>query len=373
MERKLYIICQRYFDSMSHSVTIGGIQTYISNLCEIVKEIGIVPVVIQKSTVSITERYNGYDVVSVKTSHIPSYRFQNLILFKEYWRRSNQNDVLLYATEDMIQPWKKGPIIAIQHGISWDICSVKSCSRISNVLQILKRAKYAMWITKKISHTDRLVCVDYNFVNWYRSQVKHIETNCCVIPNFTFIPDINSCTKGENGIVKIIFARRFQIFRGTRVFTDAISKLLQKIPNIEVTIAGEGPDEKYMVDKLKKYPNVIFTKFKYYESQQIHSDKDIAVIPTIGSEGTSLSLLEAMSAKCAIICTNVGGMTNIIIDGYNGLMINPDEASLYCALEKLIKDIELRRKISTKARETIEMGFSYNIWKDKWLNILNNL
>ncbi|WP_420491566.1 glycosyltransferase [Neobacillus drentensis] len=53
----------------------------------------------------------------------------------------------------------------------------------------------------------------------------------------------------------------------------------------------------------------------------------------LGSEGTSLSLLEAMAAKCAEIATNVGGMTNIILDNYNGLIINPDESELYLALE----------------------------------------
>lgn len=56
-----------------------------------------------------------------------------------------------------------------------------------------------------------------------------------------------------------------------------------------------------------------------------------------------------MAAGCAVICTNVGGMTNIIIDGYNGLMINPDEDSLYKALDRLIEDKLLRGKTSSQS------------------------
>lgn len=116
-----------------------------------------------------------------------------------------------------------------------------------------------------------------------------------------------------------------------------------------------------------------FITYNSEKSLKIHQDKDIAVIPTIASEGTSLSLLEAMAAGCAVICTNVGGMTNIIIDGYNGLMINPDEDSLYKALDRLIEDKLLRGRLQAKAYETIKEAFSLNIWKSKWAQIIKNI
>lgn len=80
-----------------------------------------------------------------------------------------------------------------------------------------------------------------------------------------------------------------------------------------------------------------------------------------------------MAAGCAVICTNVGGMTNIIIDGYNGLMINPDEDSLYKALDRLIEDKLLRGRLQAKAYETIKEAFSLNIWKSKWAQIIKNI
>ena len=86
-------------------------------------------------------------------------------------------------------------------------------------------------------------------------------------------------------------------------------------------------------------------------------------MPTIGSEGTSFSLFEAMGSGCACICSNVGGMTNIIIDGYNGFLVNPDSESFCNKIELLVKNKNLRRRVRKNAYKTIKEGFSKEIWE----------
>jgi glycosyltransferase involved in cell wall biosynthesis len=216
-----------------------------------------------------------------------------------------------------------------------------------------------------------VVCVDYNFPNWYRSVAAYEAVNMRVIPNFTQI-----ATKAEKpkDRINIIFARRFEIYRGTRLFANAISRVLNENDHVYVTVAGSGPDEQYIKDKLSHFgERVVFTKYTSDQSLAIHADKHIAVIPTVGSEGTSLSLLEAMSAQCAVVCTNVGGMTNIVIDGYNGLMISPRENELYEAISKLVKDEALREKLSDRAYGTVKEGFSYEKWKESWKKVIADI
>ena len=95
-------------------------------------------------------------------------------------------------------------------------------------------------------------------------------------------------------------------------------------------------------------------------------------VPTVGSEGTSLSLLEAMSAQCAVIASNVGGMTNIILDNYNGLLVNAgDSDDLYKAIKKLLDYPEDRERLSAKAYETVKQAFSYEKWAEKWKEVLS--
>ena len=93
---------------------------------------------------------------------------------------------------------------------------------------------------------------------------------------------------------------------------------------------------------------------------------DIAVIPSLGSEGTSLSAIEAMSAGCAVVATCVGGLTNIIIDGYNGKLATPDEDELYEVLYKVITDGELRHRLAERAHTTVNESFSIDIWRERW-------
>ena len=141
---------------------------------------------------------------------------------------------------------------------------------------------------------------------------------------------------------------------------------MEKYQDIEITVAGSGPDETYMREILGNNQRVDFIQYSSNDSLKIHANKDIAVVPTVGSEGTSLSLLEAMASKCAVVCSDVGGMTNIVLDGYNGLIISATEDSIYNALCKLIDDVNLRKSIADNAYLTVANSFSLEKWESSW-------
>ena len=152
-----------------------------------------------------------------------------------------------------------------------------------------------------------------------------------------------------------------------------MERILSEKDNVRVTFAGTGPDEEWLKCKFENNPNVSFTQYSSEDSLEFHSKFDIAVVPTTGSEGTSLSLLEAMSAHCAVVCTNVGGMTNIVIDGYNGLMVIPEEKELYRAIKRVIEDGQLRHTLANRGYETVVNSFSVSIWESKWTELLKSL
>ena len=105
----------------------------------------------------------------------------------------------------------------------------------------------------------------------------------------------------------------------------------------------------------------------------VHLAHDIVVVPSLGSEGTSLSVAEGMGAGCAVVATNVGGITNMIIDGYNGLLVMPTAAALTTALERVIADPELRQALGSKAYETAVRSFSLEVWEAKWRQVLEEV
>ena len=339
-------------------MSIGGIQTYIKKLCGVIRSIGFAVRVFQCSN-------KPFDII-VDDVEIIGLCIDKKKLSRTALQSIPKEELVIFANENLIVPTEHHTI-AIQHGIAWDKPSHVSSSSLTNRLMIIKRAFQAYRRVKLIEKINVLVCVDYNFINWYRTQVGYTHKNICVIPNFTYIPYKGIDNKKP---FSIIFARRLYEYRGTRIFVNAIEKLLKDFSDLDVTIAGSGPDEQYIRERLAKYSSVSFIKYNSEDSIKIHSDKLIAVVPTLGSEGTSLSLLEAMASKCAVICTNVGGMTNIVIDGYNGQIIMPDENELYYAILKYLNDDKYRSFVADNGYKTVANSFSYEKWEERWTQLL---
>lgn len=362
---QIAIIYNSYYDFEAKKITIGGIQAYITNLVEIINQLGY------KVTIFQTGKYDNTAILG--ESKIQQFAYKSVSNKKFLQRVCQTLDVdkslVIFATDCIIPyniPFKH--TIAIQHGISWDMPRSKNRPQL---LMYLAKARRNWSIIRKVNSVDKVVCVDYNFINWLRAEVDKVNANLVVIPNYT---EIALAEDKPKDCINIIFARRLWWYRGTRVFADAIVPILQNYPNVNVTIAGSGPDEAYLHDRLGSFENIIFTTYESSQSMAIHADKHIAVVPTIGSEGTSLSLLEAMSSQCAVIASNVGGMTNIILDGYNGKLVDAgDYKALKQALEGFIENPTLLKNMSKKAYETVKSAFSYEKWREKWVDVIEEM
>lgn len=359
--KQIAILYDKYYDFASKQILIGGIQTYISNLAELSRQMEYQVSIYQMGYSQQSVTINGCRITELSIKKSNKQSFSNQVA------KLCNTDLAIYATEGIVPrriPFKKA--IAIQHGIYWDMPSEK---KHGIWYELLTNSIRSYLIHRRIRNMKTVVCVDYNFINWIRTQNHSLTAHLEAVPNYT--PIANKVEKTVDTI-NIIFARRLYWYRGTRVFTQAIIPILEKHPNVHVTIAGDGPDRAYMHNMLKKYLNVEFTTYQSDESLKIHADKHIAVVPTVGSEGTSLALLEAMSSQCAVIASNVGGMTNIILNGYNGLMVNAgDAASLTQALERLVSDTVLRKKIADNGYETVKEAFSLRRWQNQWRRIIN--
>lgn len=372
--KQAFILYKRYLTSDGENFTVGGIQTYISNLSQLLIKQGYKVYIYQFSSKPFFKKINNVYVVGIDVSNKKKFKRKRKVLYIECKKKMKNDDLLIFACETMIVKNNAPKSIAIQHGVSWDLKKHQNFNSTFNRLYLFIKAIRAYILIKRINKVKNVVCVDHNFVNWYRSHVAYQDLKLRVIPNFTKLLEKEKlCFDRDNTNVKIIFARRFVKKRGTRLFASAIKPILNKYNNVFVTFAGEGPDRDWLIQQFRNYPQVNFIKYNHIDSLQIHSEYDIAVIPTIGSEGTSLSLLESMAAGCAVIATNVGGMTNIILDNFNGLLVDPNEIELREAIEKLIHDKNYRNKLSKNALLTVSEAFSSKLWEEKWEKFLKEI
>lgn len=369
--RRVHIFYTGFVTDDGERITLGGVQTYLLNLTKVFHDLGFDIHFYKPADINKDNYLSGLFVHLIRTS-IPK-RFP-ILRIKSVFRRMKDKinkdaDLVLFA-DDLLSCRAKGyKTISIQHGIFWDVPIPKTNNYLLFAFYFIRKQVNAIQRLKHSTYSDIQVCVDYNYVNWYRALMPYSISQLVVIPNFTeILPRIEK----PSDTINIVFARRFEKIRGTRVFQNAICRILANNNNVHVTFAGWGSDEEWLREKMKGFSNVEFTTYKTEESLAFHSRFHIAVIPTIGSEGTSLSLLEAMSAQCAVIGSDVGGITNIIIDGFNGLMVpSGDSNALYQALTYLISNPIVRTAISERGYQTVKQSFSFNRWKEKWIETIS--
>lgn len=357
------ILFSYYYDKEGKKPQIGGIQTYILRLSELCEKLGFETRIYQYAEKSFERKLSSLiTLIGVEVGE----ENKNTKLYEYVLKNSREDKYLtIFATDTLIPNVKVENSIAIQHGISWDIPRNRKESLFRS---FMSKSVSAYKTVKKILNVDRVVCVDNNFINWFRTQIWERNVELIPIMNFANIPNYD--IEKEKETIKIIFARRFVEYRGTKLFADVSKRLLLKYENIYITFAGDGPDKKYLEDTFKDNNRVVITHYEAENSIDFHKEFNIAVVPTVGSEGTSLSLLEAMAAKCAVVCSNVGGMTNIILDHFNGLIVNPDVDSFYEAICELIDNPLLLNEISKNSRITVEKAFSHDIWENRWKKVL---
>lgn len=368
---KVFIIDRSYynFENNNFNINACGISTYVFNLVSLFIEANIQVNFIQFGNNNEEKKVN--DCIKIYTIKSKSKTIKSLVKYAET-KANLKEDIILFSTSTAICKNKFKKSIGIQHGIYWDIKTIHGIRFKLDLFSIILRAVQTYTIVKQHKLVSKMVCVDYNYINWLRTQVTDRNLNCVPILNFANFEAFNR-EKNKTGKIKIVFARRFAEIRGVELICKVLPRVLEKYKNVYFTIAGRGGEKNKLLEAFKNMDRVTFTQYENSKSREFHKDYDIALIPSVGSEGTSLSLLEAMSVGCACICTDVGGLSNIVLDNFNGVIIEPDDKLLYRAICDLIENEEKRNSISKYAMETIKHSFSLEKWKKSWIDLINSI
>lgn len=379
---KIVIVTYPIFDLDNQRFSIGGVQTYVKDLCALAQSLKYEVTICQ-----IENKQPQIDKISIRGLEIRTYysksffsnRFQRGFnkIYSDYKRDAS---LFIIVTDQLgIRCPHLKNVIVIQHGINFDRPGNYLPSLFGKIRLLWKPYKIALSLrsASRFHNTQNTVCVDFNYVNWFRT-LDTIPTNhkVNIILNYA-----SSCiSEGEmlsklnrsREHYKIVFARRFTNYRGTLLFANVVRRLFLKYENLDVTFAGEGPLKETIKKMFQGDERVHFANYSASESVQFHKQYDIAVVPTIFSEGSSLSLCEAMSAGCFPVVSMVGGMSNMIINRYNGVLFYPNEENLYNSLEKAINlPKDEFNKIVYRAYETSIDAFSIQRWQREWTEVLD--
>jgi glycosyltransferase involved in cell wall biosynthesis len=373
---KVAFLYYNLYDPEGERLLIGGVETYLQRLMALSAAMGFDPVMFQAAQRPFERRLGPAVVVGVPVRERSAPR-QRRALYSAALGRLERTDMIVFGADhcSVRSDWRRA--VSIQHGVSWDLPSSFATTKgwcSSGVGAQVKKVQLNLRGLRFFDNCQNRVCVDYNFLNWYRAiRGESPGGSVWVIPNCCQLASHERIGRGDSPGTRVLFARRFTTYRGTRIMAEAIDRVLSRRTDVIFTLAGEGPDEGYLLDRFEQCENVRFTKYRPEECMEVHLAHDIAVVPSVASEGTSLSVAEAMGAGCAVVASAVGGITSMILDGFNGVLAMPAAEEFATAILRLAGDARRRREMGENAYRTAAECFDVGRWNTKWKGVLEQV
>lgn len=160
---------------------------------------------------------------------------------------------------------------------------------------------------------------------------------------------------GNNGIT-VTYIGRLESIKGVDDFLAALVPLKKEYPNVKLQVVGWYKEGHPLVEQYQR--DVSFTGLRD-DIPDILAATDIFVMPS-HSEGLSNAIMEAMSAGCACVVSEVGGNTYLVQNGVSGFCYPAgDRAALRSHVKRLIDDPAKRITLGQVARKRIESEYSW--------------
>jgi len=366
---------------------IGGAEIFTQHLAEHMisrgHKVDIVTGLLSKPSIEYdnwqqeTDVINGVNVYRVR---VPEVKYAGIIagtlrLYARSLKLDQQNDYDIIHSHifpamvcGALSKRKKKLLITLQGG---DIGEYKESGRFIRTAEM----PFIRWSLKK---ADRVHCVSTHIAK-AAERLGAREVN--VVPNGV---DTAIFRPGDKYQLrkKLGYGLKDKIVVSTSRLTpknglDYLIKALAPLGNVKLVIIGEGEQRKHLESLIQelKLSNRVFLPgaLPHQELPQYLAIADVFCRPSV-NEGFGISFIESMACRIPTIGTAVGGITDIINHGENGILVPPEDTKVLSGvLKRVIEDGNLARKIAEKGFQTVKEKFTWEKVLQQMENIYQGL
>lgn len=141
--------------------------------------------------------------------------------------------------------------------------------------------------------------------------------------------------------------------------------------SFSAVIVGEGPDRPRLEAEIRRLglDEAVVLAGERGDVADLLARADLFVLSST-SEGLPLSILEAMAAALPVVATSVGGVPEAVEEGETGLLVPPgDPVRLAAALERLLVDPPLRRRLGANGRARVRERFGLEEFRQAHVDV----
>ena len=235
---------------------------------------------------------------------------------------------------------------------------------LKNNLTVISDSKYVL--LKNLSYMKDFFCPDFESV-----PIVHATVN---LNKFLSINKRKSINNLKQDSITLGSIGRLNWAKGYNLLIEALLNIREEYPRFSLKIAGDGPYRNRLENMIDKYylrKNIlILGELHYNDIPKFLLSIDLYVQPSI-SEGSPITLKEAMASSLPILASTAGGIPEIIEHNQTGILFeNKNTFELEKGLKKIITmDKSIRTKMGLKARKSSQKRFNI----EKTAKTLNNI
>jgi len=218
---------------------------------------------------------------------------------------------------------------------------------------------------------------DFLVIKFGEKLGKKVVTNPNGVDSGKFITQSNSVREKfgiEEATPIIGFSGYFAKWHRLDILINAVQDLEE---DVKLLVMGTGPEkiknELEMLASKKNRERFIFTGYvPFQEIPKYYSACDILAVPQDkdDSHRSPMKLFEYMSMAKAVAAANVGQLAEVINDGINGMLFEPEVEDLKKVLKQLLQNDNLRDELGQQARNDVIQHYS---WEANVSRIINAL
>jgi glycosyltransferase involved in cell wall biosynthesis len=146
-----------------------------------------------------------------------------------------------------------------------------------------------------------------------------------------------------------------QIKRPDR-FLDVVSEAKERNIDLHFLIVGDGELLDYCRERIAREALPVTILGWRSDIERVLGASDIVIL-TSDNEGTPLSLIQSGMANIPVVTTNVGSVSEVVVNGCTGIITSTEVSELADALEKLFNDSRLRQSLGGSAQKYTKSKF----------------
>lgn len=159
------------------------------------------------------------------------------------------------------------------------------------------------------------------------------------------------------------------------LFVQAAIRVREQIPDAHFVIVGEGPEREKIANLIKSLGGLAFIHMlgNRSDTPRILAALDAFVLSSL-NEASPVSILEALSCQVPVVATNVGSVSESVINQWNGFTFpSGDERMLVDRVVQLLRDRDMNIELGQNGREHVTRNGSLDSMVELYEDLIHKI